>query len=106
LRLVKKKLELQNAGLSESDFYPLIEAVDRAFTDNLFVEKHTKLLFKYADKDQNGQVTEDEYVAYMLDTAAQAESAREGQIILQPVLKDLENNVKMAMIQILLKILH
>jgi len=102
--LNQQKYELMRAGLSESDFIPLVDAIDQAFRSNQYDEKNTKLLFKYADKDQNGKITEDEYVEFMNDTNAQAERDRESSLVLEPVLADMQVNVKLAMLKILAKI--
>jgi len=102
--LHQQKYELMSAGLSENDFLQLIDAIDDAFKQHNYAQKEAKLLFKYADKDENGQITEDEYIAYMKDEVAQAERQRELDIAMKPVLESIQTNIKSAMLRILKKI--
>lgn len=102
--LHSQKYELMRCGLTENDFMPLITAIENAFTHNSYAQKEAKLLFKYCDKDNNGQISEDEYIAYMKDPDAQAERQREIDIIMKPVLASITVNVQAAMIKILSKI--
>jgi len=99
-----KKYEMMKAGLSESDFLPILEAIDKAFTQNNYAEKEAKLLFKYADKDENGKISEDEYVNYMQDPAAIAKRNKELDEIMKPVQASMQKNVQAALIQLITRI--
>jgi len=102
--LHSQKYELMRCGLSESDFLPLITAIEDAFSKNQYAQKEAKLLFQYVDKDSDGKITEEEYITYMKDPVAQAERGREIDIIMKPVLASITVNVQAAMVRILSKI--
>jgi len=100
-----QKYELMRAGLSESDFIPIVDAIDKAFTQHNYAEKEAKLLFKYVDKDNDDKISEDEYMVWMKDTAAQAARQRELDILMKPVLSSIQSNVQAAIILLLTKIM-
>jgi len=99
-----QKYQLMRAGLREEDFMPLIEAIDDAFNKHNYAEKEAKLLFKYADKDANGQITEAEYIQFMTDPAAQAERQKEIDVAMKPVLTSITSGVQSAMMVIMMKV--
>jgi len=102
--LHQQKYQLMKCGLSEDDFMPLLDAMEKAFTQNKYAEKEAKLLFKYADKDEDGQISEHEYITFMKDSLAQGQRQKELDLIMAPVKADLTVNVQAAMMKILAKV--
>jgi len=100
-----QKYELMKAGLKESDFTPLLEAIDKSFRDNKYAEKEAKLLFKYCDKNEDGKISEDEYVQFMQDDAAIAARKRELDLIMVPIHSAIQVNVKNAMVSIIKRLM-
>jgi len=102
--LHQQKYELMRAGMSESDFMPLLDAIEKSFNQNSYADKEAKLMFKYADKNEDGQISEAEYIQFMTDVNAQAERQKEMDLILKPVLASITTNVQAAMIKIMMKV--
>jgi len=104
LGIRQQSRDLVQAGLKESDFLPIVDAVDDAFKQNSYPEKEAKLLFKYADKDIDGKISEDEYINFMKDEAAQAERSREIDLIMKPVLASITKNVQAAVLKMITRL--
>lgn len=64
--------KLKECGATDKDLRDLSAAFQRILKESNLAQKETEILFQFADKDQNGTISEDEYVAFMLDKDAQA----------------------------------
>jgi len=92
--LHSQKYELIKAGLKESDFIPIVDAIGDAFKKNNFEEKEAKLLFKYADKNNDEKISEEEYIAWMCDPVAKVNRQKEVDKLMEPVLVSIQENVQ------------
>lgn len=89
------------SGLQEKDFLPILDAITDAFEKHDLASIETDLLFKYADKDKNGLISEEEYINWNLNEAELAMRKAEREALMKPVIQTLTANVQRAMLQLL-----
>jgi len=70
--LTQTSQKFREAGATEKDLRDLRAAFDRILKGSNLADKETEILFEFADKDKSGGISEEEYVAFMLDKDAQS----------------------------------
>jgi len=93
------------AGLREEDFTPICAAITDAFEKHDVAGIEADQLFKYADKDHNGLVSEAEYIAWSLDETEAAQRKVEMAKLMEPVMASVAANVQSAMTKLLTRIM-
>jgi len=101
-----QKYEMMRLGISESDFHPIMEAVAGAFEKHDVPGMEADLMFKYADKNHDGYITEEEYIAWTLDEDENAARKAELAKLMEPVYEAMQADVMVAVTQLLLKIMR
>merc|ERR1711991_646247 len=96
-----QKQELIRAGLTEEDFQPICDALTGTFEVHDVATIEVDLMFRYADKDKDGVVSEEEYVQWSLNADEMALRNAELQQQLEPCMRTLKLNVQVAMTQLL-----
>jgi hypothetical protein len=87
--LTQTAAQFKEAGASEKDLKELRESFQRILRESNLATKETEILFQFADRDKNGTISEEEYVAYMLDKEAQAKREKAFAKVVGPACKSL-----------------
>jgi len=93
LGLELQKVEMKKAGLSETDFDGILNAITGLWDTFDLAKMEADLLFKYCDKDKDGVITEDEYVAFETNPTERAKRDAEIAEKMKPALAHLEQEV-------------
>ena len=101
-----QKAELLECGLEETDFQPICDAITGVFSVYDIATLEVDLMFKYADKDGDGVVSLDEYVAWRMNDEEYAIRQAELAQLMEPCLRALKLHVQVAMTQLLQRVMR
>lgn len=101
-----QKDELVELGLQEEDFAPICEAITGTLEAHDVATLEVELMWKYADKDGDGVVSEEEYVAWATNVEEMAIRRAELTHMMEPCIRNLKIQVQVAMTQLLGRVMR
>jgi Ca2+-binding EF-hand superfamily protein len=100
-----QKAEMKRAGLTEHDFQGIVDAIGKMWTKFGIPKLEADLLFKYCDKNQDGQITEEEYVAFSMNPTEKAKMEAELAELMKPALANLQVDLQREMEKLISRII-
>jgi len=82
------------------------EVVKKLYFSKEVVNVSVDLCMKHADKDQDGKITEDEYVSWASDPQQMSEYATNFEIVLHPILENLKAQAQSTVQEVMMRILR
>jgi len=103
----KMRLPLYQCNISYANQEKIkSEVVQKLYFSKEVVNVSVDLCMKHADKDQDGRITEDEYVSWASDPQQMSEYATNFEIVLHPILENLKSQAQSTVQEVMMRILR